>query len=329
MRGIPLNHTIDDIMHNRFNLPHLCLVVFYVCSCTAGSKADEVEWHPRWNVGDQFTVELVKERTTAPQGKAGSNKGRVLLDMAILEKGEDFYIVQCTYGKYELEGTQKNNPLVAKMMNISEGLRLRIKTDEDGTPQKLINIDEIVEKSKKAIDLIEEFLKENKLPQAMIDQTLSPARAMYKEPETVERTMLNEMTLFFLFCGTSLEPGNPVEFDESLPNPFPGEPLPGKGSILLKDFDKQTGIATVEYRLSVDKEKAAPILFAAMKKMMPQASIPTNEEMPQLDFSDITFYRIDTKRGWVLSVEHSRDIKTNGQSQRVQSLSFKTLKDKR
>ena len=315
------------MIRNRFNPPYLCLIVFCVCFCTVGSKAEEIEWHPHWKVGDQFTVELVKERTTDPKEKAVSNKGRVLLDISIQEKGKDFFIVHCTYGKYELEGAQKNNPLVAKMMNLSEGLCLKIKTDEDGMPQELTNVNEIVEKSKKAIDLIEEFLKENKLPQTMIDQIIAPVSAMYKEPQTVEQTMLNEIALFFLLCGAKLELGNPSEFDESLPNPFQGEPLPGKGSILLKDFDKQTGIASIEYRLSVDKEKAAPFLFAAMQKMMPQVPGPTKEEMPQLDFSDITIYRIDTKKGWALSVEHSRDIKLNGQSGRVQSLSFKTLDD--
>jgi hypothetical protein len=290
-------------------------------------QAVEVEWYPQWNVGDQFTVELIKERTNDPKGNAAANKGRVLLNMSIQEKGEEFYIVHCTYGKFELVGVQIIDPLAVKMANISEGLCLKIKTDEDGTPQELTNIEEVIEHSQKAIDIMEMLLKENKLPQTTIDQGISAVRTMYKDPKTVEQMVLNEIALFLLFCGAKLELGSPSEFDESLPNPFQGEPLPGKGSILLKDFDKQTGIATIEYRLSVDKEKAAPILFAAMKKMMPQAPAPTKEEIPLLEFSDTTLYRIDTKKGWALSVEHSREIKANGQLGRVQRLSFKTLKD--
>lgn len=314
---------------NRFFHFRLFLAIIFVftfASCLCETNAEEVEWGPQWNAGDQFTVELVKERATE---KAAAQKGRVRLDMAVRKKGKDFYILHCTYGKFELEGPQKNNPLVAKMMNLSEGLCLKIKTGEDGMPLELTNIDEIVEKSKKAIDLLEGFLKESKLPQAMIEQTITPVREIYKKPKSVQAAMLNELSVFFLFCGASLEPGNASEFDESLPNPFQGEALPGRGTILLKEFDKQSGTAIVEYRLAIDKEKAAPILFASMKKMMPQVSGPTKEEVPVLDITDKTLYRIDTKKGWPLSVDHSRDIKTNGQSGRVQSLSFKTIQESR
>ena len=99
-----------NMAHIRFNPVYLFLAFFFVCIGTAVSNAEEVEWHPRWNVGDQFTVELVKERTAGPgtKGNAASHKGRVLLDMSVQEKGKDFYIVHCTYGKFELEGEQKN-----------------------------------------------------------------------------------------------------------------------------------------------------------------------------------------------------------------------------
>jgi hypothetical protein len=302
-------------------------VVFFICFgfCVFGADSTEVEWKPNWKVGDQFTVEMVKERMT---GKTTANKGHVFLDMLVQEKGENFYILHCTYGKFELEGSQKDNPLVVKMMNLSEGLCLKIKTDEDGLPQELINANEIVEKSKKSIDLVEEFMKDNKLPQAMIEQIISPVRAMYEKPETVKRTVLNEISLFFLFCSAKLESDKVSEFDESLPNPFQGESLPAKGTILLKEFDKQTGIAAIEYCLTIDKKKAAPILFASMKKMMPQVPDPTKEKMPQLDIADKTLYRIDTKKGWSVSVEHSRNIKMTGQVEHIQNLRFKTIKGK-
>jgi hypothetical protein len=291
--------------------------IFAFCFGFCAVSAEDVEWAPRWNVGDQFTVELVKERK---DGKAAANKGRVLLDMSIQEKGKDFYVLHCTYGKYELEGVQKNdNPLVEKMMNPFDGMCLKIKTDEDGLPQELINIDEIMEQSGKSLDILEDFLKKNKLPQTMID----PMRAMYKTPEFVQSTLLGEIMPFFFFCGAKLELDNIVEFDELLPNPFQGEGLPGKGTIVLKEYDKQTGIAVIESRLTLDTEKALPILFESMKKMFPQSAPgPTKEEMPQLDMSDRTLYQIDTKKGWALSVEHVRDI---GEAGRVQSLSFKTV----
>jgi hypothetical protein len=299
------------------------IFVFFFVFCAV--SAENVEWTPRWSVGDQFTVELVKERK---DGKAAANKGRVLLDVSIQEKGKDFYILHCTYGKYEMEGIQRNNnPLVDKMMNLSEGLCLKIKTDEDGLPQELINIDEIIEQSGKSLDILEDFLKKNKLPQTMID----PMRAMYKKPEFVQSTLLGEIMPFFLFCGAKLELSNVVEFDDLLPNPFQGEGLPGKGTILLKEYDKQTGIAVVESRLTLDTDKALPTLFESMKKMLPQSAPgPTKEEMPQLDMSDRTLYRIDTKKGWALSVEAVRDIKandikTNEKAERVQRHSFKTV----
>ena len=318
-------------MSRFYSIRHCCVALFISVFGFCGTNAEEIEWKPRWNAGDRFTVELVKERK---DGNAVANKGRVLLDMLIQEKGRDFYILHCTYGKFELDGildeVQNNNPLVAKMMNLSEGLCLKIKTDEDGMPQELINIGEIVEQSEKALDLLENFLKESKTPEVLSDQFFASMREIYKKPELVQRTFLGEITLFFLFCGATLELGNVLEFDDLLPNPFQGEALPGKGTILLKEFDKQTGIAVVEYRLTIDTKKALPILFESMKKMFPQsAPVPTEEEMPQLDLSDRTLYKIDTKQGWALSVEHSRAIKLNGQTMRVQSLSFTTIRESR
>lgn len=307
----------------RHALAALCMPLFILCT-PLGSFADspaadpaEVEWAPRWKTDDRFAVEMTKEETIAyHKGKPIVRKGSVRLDFMVKEKGrendKDFYVLHCTFGKYEQEGPQKGNPLTAKMGNLTEGLCLHIKTGEDGRPRELLNADEIVEKIGKTIDAMEERLKESKMPESIIQRTVSVFRKTYKDPQSVRLMLLKELRVFFAYGKAKLKPGTPSESDDQIPNPFRPESFPARMTVTLASFDKETGIAVVECSKVVDKDKAVTVLKTTLENIPPGVPGPKEGEKPRLEITEKTVYRINTNTGWPISVELTYALEING-----------------
>ena len=305
-----------------------CLFFIFVALAVNGRLFAEenlpVRWSPQWKVGDSYVVEYTKERVSFQGTPAASNKGRSTIKITVEEKNDDYFVVHWTYGRFELDGPEKDNPFVVKMMNISEGLCLKMKTDASGLPYELINVDEMIGKMKEVLNDIESFFEENKAPKQTIRQTLETLREQYRKPEVVKQSLMNDSLLFFRCCSGELKPNDPEEVEMTLPNPFGGDPFPGKSTTRLIKFEEQSGLATVEYLLEFDKEKASSGMFDILKKMRPESPDPEGG-FPELDIYDKTSCRIDTRKGWPLSIEFIRAIKVDGRGGE-QKITFKTVK---
>ncbi|MFQ6028875.1 MAG: hypothetical protein ACE5Q6_15435 [Dehalococcoidia bacterium] len=119
--------------------------------------------------------------------------------------------------------------------------------------------------------------------------------------------MFREAQAYYLALGWEYTLSDPITYEALLPNPLGGEPWPSKAYVLLEEYDRATGLAVIQWRQSLDPEKATAILLESMKELAQTLGgpPPKEDELPLFTIEDESKYVIDVGSGWVQSMHYS------------------------
>lgn len=269
---------------------------------------------------------MIQEREQY-QGKnrESSSGSRTIVEVEILRKSEAGFVIRWTFGKAELRGAAKTNPLAAKLANLAAGMRLGVRTDAFGSAVGLENLDEVVSHYRVATESVIREMEDMGVPETRIAQIRRGITPL-TNPATVESLSLRGPWLFHLVSGGSFQLGVAQEYADFLPNPFGGRAFPSKAYFLLSDIKPQENRAFIEWKQTIDPEKAGSIMLetlTAMAKRM-NAPAPTDADFSTMIIEDAADYAVDTKTGWPVSVTHERTTSI-GDRRRVERRRFLML----
>lgn len=265
-----------------------------------------IDLTPRWKVGDtrKFSYRKEKLRSGAP-----ANKSRTPVEIEVLEKLGDGYVLRWRYGRTEIEDVPPgSSDLVVRLANLAEGLTLRIKTNSTGQPIDLVNADAVAKFYAKAIGELREWMMSRKVPQSAVEQLMRGIEPMMSV-DGVKLMALQDASILFYACGRSLAPGEAMLFEASLPNIFGGEPFPSRGEFVIKEAPK--GPTTlVEWRQTVDPEKSATILRKALTDLLKSEGkeLPLDQALGKIEIENRGRLLIEIESGWPRSVVVTRKI---------------------
>lgn len=293
----------------------------------AQEKAEVVELPINWQAGETHKLELTKSRERYKDGKRElAVTGVVPVQVEVLEKSQAGYVIRWTYGKAEFESDGAPvDPLIARLSNLTDNIRLEFKTDPRGSVTELINKEETAALYQRAITQVFDWMRENGLPEAAIAQVGQSMTAL-ASPDAVGPLALEEPSLFHLAVGGSYTVGARREYEDLLPNPLGGEPFPSKAFFLLTEVLPEENIAVVEWEQAFDPEKSTEILLrtlTAMAKNM-NALPPKASELPVVSVDDLAESRVDLNTGWPLSVISVRHT-TMASRRRVERKEFRLI----
>ena len=280
----------------------------------APGKAEEtvIDLHSDWALGDTHLLELLKERKDYRSGKLVSdNKTRTLIDMEVLQRTDEGYVLRWTYrGTEMLAAAAKNNPFVQRMASLNKGMHFNIRADADGTPIGLNNLEEVISLYKKVIEELELWLKKTGLPPEQVLQIMKGVEPLMN-PETAEVMAMKEPGIFLLVCGGSFALNERQEYEDLLPNPFGGEPFPSRAYFLLQEVNAKNETVIIEWKQTLDPDKTRDVLEETFRKMMQRADSETPKEeidLPVFAIEDDGRFVIDTSTGWPRSVSYRRSV---------------------
>jgi hypothetical protein len=215
--------------------------------------------------------------------------------------------------------------MTAKLTNIVDGLALDIRIGTDGLPQGLANAQAVIAFYDRVFDALRRQMTDGGMPAAELEQVmrgLEPVRA----PETVEGLALRDPTMFFLVCGGEFRLGEKREYEDRLPNPFGGDPFPSRAHFLLKEIRDEGREALVEWRQTLDPEKAREILLATFRAMAERMGKPrpAEKDVPAFSSVDEALFVMDVATGWPRSVAWERTT-VSGPAKRVERTLFTRL----
>lgn len=280
-----------------------------VCALAAGDeKPQTIQLPTAWTVGTKYHVELTDTREDFEGDKPSQRSAlRTPIDVEVLAKRDDGYTIRWTFGRPEPVAAPIESALVARITTLVDGLKLDMLTDATGSITKLVDpavMDEHFGRAAKS--MLEEVAAQKSLSPDEL-ATLRTRLAALKGPN-LQAMYLNTPRMFYMPAGANLTLGEKREYEDHLPNPFGGEPLPSKAFLRLTKLDATAREAVVDWRQSIDPAKAGPILEASIRAYAKR----TGQELPaeaSLSFDaieDAATYVYDLDSGIPKSVVTSR-----------------------
>src|SRR5262249_39804362 len=235
---------------------------------TDDGKAGEVSIQPGWKVGDKQRYERVKTRRRTSGGKeTDRSSARGPIDVSVVEAGEKGFLVRWWIGETPPDDPKAAaNPNVRAMSRLVEGLAVDIELDNEATITGVRNWAEMKAKASKLVDTVIEAQRAAGADAKALAAVRPTIEAMFATKERVEQTFTKEPLVFSLPIGRAYpEAGNPMEYDDHLPNPLGGPPLPCKGVITLTSYEPAKGRAVVTWIQTADPKETARIMRETLK----------------------------------------------------------------
>lgn len=137
------------------------------------------------------------------------------------------------------------------------------------------------------------------LPNAVTDpKGIEATKAAYAKltPEAAAATLMKELVLLGLGQGsTRLEVGQPMPYEDKVPNAFGGPPINTHGTFHLVSYDAPTGRAVLTWSQTMDAASAAASMQAAIDAVVARAA-PADVEKVRATIQGMTLDRTDTCR---------------------------------
>ena len=277
----------------------------------------------KWSIGDTHRIEMTRE-TVRVHGGSQHSAGQAVTPVTIrvLRRLDDGYVIRWTYGRTRFTGA-KPSALGDKLANLTENLRLALRTDRHGAVIGLENREQIRDHYKTAGDAVIDWMLQHDQPDSVVNGVDAMLQKL-RTAESVEATATRESTLFFRAFGGTYRKGAPRAFDDLLPNPWGHVPIPARARLFLQNHDKQAGIAVIGWKQVIDRDRAGPVLTETLRALgMP---IPKDGNVfTGFGINEDGLWIFDTKTGWMLSGSWQRATTFNGNLTSVERIKFRTV----
>lgn len=260
-----------------------------------------------WEKGAHFSMELTKSKERWQDSAPLSTQATVTpIDVEVVDKTKDAYVFRWTLHKSVLVAGEPD-AMTDPMAEIMNGIAIDFAADAQGTITSIVAPEKLEGEVAKRIETVaKDLAKQGKTADevAAFQRGLAPTL----RGATWRKLLLNEPQIFTMPSGASLVVGEKRSYESLLPNPFGGAMLPAKAYLELRAVDRTKREATVEWRQTVDSEKASPILEASVREVAKRSGkeLPPEASLTFDTIEDATTYVYDLDTGWPKSVVWSR-----------------------
>ena len=285
-----------------------------VVTAIAGSsaRADDVktvELLPHWKQGNTARYKLTRTQTREMGGKVEwKSVARTAIAVEVVSANEDGFILRWAQGSAMFDDPKAGNePLVKTMNVILKSVELDLEIGTDGALRGLHNWKELKGTGLKMRDVALSGLAKAGVAKSALDTIRKDTTPMFATKESLEAAFTQQPALLVYPLGQTYTAGMPVEYDDELPNPYPGgDPIPTQGEFSLKEIDATAGLIRVVYKQTPDPKELNSIIENTIRALAKKMGKPAPEVFPEFKMSDMIECEVDLKTGWVKSVTHTR-----------------------
>lgn len=272
------------------------LVIGALLISTARAAEKEFALPSDWPAGTVLRYDLLRVKETVRAGQTNTSRVKTPLTIEVVERSKAGYRLAWSYGRSSVIEPKQLDESQQRLLNIADGLKLVLRTDEAGTPEELVNRVEVAGTYQKILGEIRAHLAAGGMAADKITQATAPVEAL-TQPERVPAIALKEPNIFFLVTGGAFVPGQPRAYEDQLPNPLTGRPLATRARTTLKELRATTHEAILEW----SQEPKSP--------------------EPNLVLRDTASFVVDIRTGWPKRVVYERSLSAGG-ARRVERLEF-------
>jgi hypothetical protein len=274
---------------------------------------DSVSIIAYWEKGEKVLYELEKVRKETRNGQVTKDiKTNFFISFEVIEQTEEGYVLKYKYEKLK----DKDETQLEMLENLVGKFEYEIETSNTGVYLGLRNWEAIKANTEKMIDLA---FSQSEMKDEEKKQARAMIQGMFSSKAQIEAMANKDIAFLFQLYGYSFVTNQTIEYEESLPNVFGGQPFTGNSKITFKWLDET--YAKMESSLTLDPIKTKQAVKEMIMKMVEKAGNTNTEvakEMEKLtyDIKDEKYQIIDTTTGWLKESKfHRKTIVKQGDTE--------------
>lgn len=260
-----------------------------------------------WDLKEKQSYIVTEEKYKVKDNDTTSREfSTYSVDITVVDSTANSYIVDWFYKDFEIK---TDNELVKKVMSMAEDMTVKIKTDELGVFQEVLNWKELRDYVLKATKI---FKKETKdIPN--MDKFIKQMEGIYSSKASIEGAAIKEIQQFHMFHGGEYKLGQDYYADIKLPNLYGGEPFDTKVTVWLDEINQEDNNYIIRMEQSVDSIQLTNATYDYLSKISETLKIPLlkREEMPTVKNTTWTASRIHGT-GWVVFSVQTKETESDG-----------------
>lgn len=271
-------------------------------------KPREITLPCDWKVGTQLAI-------TSERGEEHRQGDRLLTSTAtrtpllleVTERRDDGYTMRWTFGRPEIVVSSEPPAAHADVIaSLLDGLVLDLLTDPFGVARAVAD--------PAGLDAQLGRIAKTK-HDALVASGTSPQDARYvlvhaegARGPMFHASLMRGPQLFLMATGAKLVLGVRNAWDDELPNPFGGAPIPSRSQIWLASVDDAKREAVIEWRNSVDPVRGKSVIEAAIRAeaQRKKQELPPNAVFDLGAIEDASTTTFDLATGWPKSMVYTR-----------------------
>ncbi|MCK5740977.1 MAG: hypothetical protein KAH48_02065 [Chlorobi bacterium] len=262
-----------------------------------------------WNMNEKQSYVVTGERYKIEGADTSSrNLLTYVVDITIVDSTADSYTIDWFFKDYNFNS---DNEIANKLASIAENMTVRIKTNEMGVFQEVVNWTEIRDYIKKATSFFSEEFKD--IPK--MDKIIKQVEGMFSSKEAIELSASKSIQQYYTYHGGLYELGEEYTMDMKVANLYGGQPFDTKVRVSLEEIDIDNGSYTIRMHSAVDSVQLTNATFAYFTKMAKAMDVdpPQKQDLPTLTNDTWIISRIH-ESGWVLYSTATKEVKAEGKT---------------
>lgn len=261
-----------------------------------------------WNKGEKQTYIVTNDNYKVESVDTTDRElWNYKVDISIVDSTKDSYTIDWFYHDYN---APTENELLKKLLQISQDITIRIKTNELGVFQEIDNWQDIKKNIFRGLSILKEDFKN--VPQ--IDKVIEQYEAMYGTKESIEAAAIREIQQFYSYHGGKYKLGEEIISNLKLSNLYDSKnPFDTEIILTLDEIDSQDNNVIIRMKQIVDSVQLTKTTFDYLTKTAVTLGTqpPKWDEFPPLKNETWLSSRIHGS-GWIIYSIETREVSAEG-----------------
>ena len=285
------------------------IIIFSTVSGQINLQDSTVQTIGYWNLHDKQTY-LVTENSYQITNAADTTKRQLYtynVDIEIIDSTTNSFTIQWLYKNFLIKETW--NPVMEKLLSISNNLPVIIKTNEYGMLEEVANWEQVRDYITKSGDLLKAEYKDIPNFDKVVDQAIS----MFSTKEAIESSAIEEIQQFYAFHGVKYKLNEEISGKIKLPNNFGGEPFDADLTAELNSINSADNNYVIQLWQTADPKQITNAAFDYVIQMQKTMGAPSlkKEDFPIAMNETRTTSCIDGPSGWLIYSIQTKDVSIN------------------
>lgn len=266
-----------------------------------------------WKLHDKETF-TITENSYQVKNTTDTTKRQVYtykVDVEIIDSTTNSYTIKWLYRDFAIKETW--NPLLEKIILMSNNLPIIFKTDEYGTFQEVVNWEEGRDFLKKSGEMMKNEYKDIQDFSKVIDQLVET----FSSKEAIENTGIEEIKQFYAFHGVKYKLGEDINANIKVPNNYGSDAIDAELTAELYTINSEDNNYVLQLWQTANPTQVTDAAFGYVNKLQETMKLPLIEkdEFPLSINETRTTSCIDGPSGWIIYSIQSKEISLNNVEQ--------------